>query len=241
VLRRCEGPEGRWYRHAIGSLPYKLAADLRDRLGLERAVETGTFQGGGARALAAMFPTVLTIELSDRYFELASAELAAVPNIVAEHGASPAILERLGPAPTFYWLDAHWSGLDTAGEENPCPVLEEIAAIPAHPADCLLIDDARLFAATREPDRWPTLVRVLDALREARPGAHVTVLHDLILCVPPEAKDLLDDFGMEHAQEVWAAGEEARLAGSGLDAADSQAPPTGRLRQLARYAAGRRR
>ena len=225
MLRGCEGPKGRWYRHAIGSLPHKLAADLRDRLGLERAVETGTFQGGGARALAAMFPTVLTIELSDRYFELASAELAAVPNIAAEHGASPAILERLEPAPTLYWLDAHWSGLDTAGEENPCPVLEEIAAIPAHRADCLLIDDARLFAATREPDRWPTLVRVLD----------------LILCVPPEAKDLLDDFGMEHAQEVWAAGEEARLAGSGLDAAESQAPPTGRLRQLARYAAGRRR
>lgn len=235
------GRGGRWYLHAIGSLPYKLAADLRDRLGLERAVETGTYKGGGARALAAMFASVVTIELSDRYFELASAELAAVPNIAAEHGASPVILEHLEPAPTLYWLDAHWSGLDTAGEENPCPVLEEIAAIHAHPSDCLLIDDARLFAATREPDRWPTLVRVLDALREARPGAHVTVLHDLILCVPAEAKDILDDFGIDHAHEVWAAGEVARLTGSGLETPESQDPPPGRLRQLARYAAGRRR
>jgi hypothetical protein len=81
-------------------------------------VETGTFQGGGARALAAMFPAVVTVELSDRYFELARAELAAVPNVVTEHGASPDVLRRLEAAPTLYWLDAHWSGLDTAGEDT---------------------------------------------------------------------------------------------------------------------------
>jgi hypothetical protein len=197
-------------------------------------VETGTFQGGGARALAAMFPAVVTVELSDRYFELARAELAAVPNVVTEHGASPDVLRRLEAAPTLYWLDAHWSGLDTAGEDHPCPVLEEIAAIPQHPADCLLIDDARLFAASREPEQWPTLVHVIDALRKARPAAHVTVLHDLILSVPPEAKDLVDDFGMGHAGQVWAAAEEARLAGSELEPADPASPAPGRLRQLVR-------
>ena len=198
-------------------------------------METGTFQGGGARALAAMFPAVVTVELSDRYFELARAELSAVPNVVTEHGASPDVLRRLEAAPTLYWLDAHWSGLDTAGEDHPCPVLEEIAAIPPHPADCLLIDDARLFAASREPEQWPTLVHVIDALRKARPAAHVTVLHDLILSVPPEAKDLVDDFGTGHAEQVWAAAEEARLAGSEFEPADdSTSSPPGRLRQLVR-------
>jgi hypothetical protein len=171
-----------------------------------------------------MFPSVVTVELSERYYELARADLAAFPNITAEHGASPTLLRSIEPAPTLYWLDAHWSGLDTAGADNPCPVLEEIAAIPAHPADCLLIDDARLFAATGEPERWPTLVHVLDALREARPSAHVTVLHDLIVCVPPEAKELVDEFGMRHAEQVWAAGEEARLWGSQYDAVDSSEP-----------------
>jgi hypothetical protein len=218
-----------------------LAAGLRDRLGLERAVETGTFLGGGARALAAMFPSVVTIELSDHYFEQARTDLADVPNVTAEHGSSPTVLQRLEPAPTLYWLDAHWSGLDTAGEENPCPVLEEIAAIPAHPADCLLVDDARLFAASREPDKWPTLVEVIDALRQERPTAHVTMLHDLILCVPPEAKDLVDDFGMRHAEQAWATGEEARLAGSVIGQEEPASSPSGRLRRLADYAAGRRR
>jgi hypothetical protein len=188
-----------------------------------------------------MFPSVITVELSDRYFELAKADLAALTNIFAEHGSSPAVLRELAATPTLYWLDAHWSGLDTAGEENPCPVLDEIAAIPAHPDDCLLIDDARLFAATREPDRWPTLVRVIDALRRARPDAHVTVLHDLILCVPQEAKDIVDDFGMDHAEGVWAAGEGARLAGSEYDPANQPPSESGLLRRLASYAAGRRR
>jgi hypothetical protein len=220
-----------------------LTADLRDLLGLRRAVETGTFQGGGTRALAAMFPSVVTVELSEHYFELARSNLAALPNVVTEHASSPTLLRSLAPEPTLYWLDAHWSGLETAGADNPCPVLEEIAAIPAHPADCLLIDDARLFAATTEPDRWPTLVCVLDALRKARPVAHVTVLHDLIVCVPPAAKKLVDEFGMRHAEQVWAAGEDARLWGSEYATSDSDEPGSStsyltpalrRLRALAR-------
>lgn len=158
-----------------------------------------------------MFASVVTVELADHYFEAAYARLSGLPNLALEHGSSPAVLSKLEPAPTLYWLDAHWSGLDTAGADNPCPVLDEIMAIRPHPADCLLIDDARLFAATREPERWPTLVQVIDGLREARPTAHVTVLHDLIVCVPAEAKDLVDEFGMRYAETVWAAGEEARL------------------------------
>lgn len=231
----------------IGTLPYQLAAELRDRLELERAVETGTFQGGGARELAKMFPSVVTVELSDRYFETASAALADVANVTIEHGSSPAVLSTLPPAATLYWLDAHWSGLDTAGSDHPCPVLDEIVSIAPHPADCLLIDDARLFATTSEPERWPTLVAVIDALRRARPTSHVTVLHDLVICVPVEAKDLVDEFGKRHGEAVWAAGEQARLAGSEWELTEPAefaralrplASSLGRLRRLARRPLG---
>jgi hypothetical protein len=162
-----------------------------------------------------MFQSVVTIELSDGLFEVARAKLAGLPNVATEHGTSPDFLRQLEPAPTLYWLDAHWCFGDTAGADNPCPVLEELAAIRPHPADCFLIDDARLFAANLY-ERWPTLVQVLDALREARPAAHVTVIHDLIISVPAEAKDLVDLFGWSYGSAVWAAGEEARLAGSGF-------------------------
>jgi hypothetical protein len=62
--------------------------------------------------------------------------------------------------------------------------------------------------------QWPTLVQVLDALREARPAAHVAVVHDLIIGVPAEAKALVDLFGWSHGSTVLGAGEEARLASS---------------------------
>jgi hypothetical protein len=184
--------------------------------------------------------------LSDHYYENARKELAELANVVVEHGTSPEVLRTLEPTPTLYWLDAHWSGLDTAGVESPCPVLDEITAIPPDPSDCLLIDDARLFATTNEPDRWPTLVAVIDALRAARPGSHVTVIHDLILCVPASAKDLVDEFGTGHLETVWAAGEEARTAGSQWDVtktSEAVAEPgrrlvrvRGRLRQAAQKA-----
>jgi hypothetical protein len=172
--------------------------------------------------LAGMFSSVITVELSDHYFANARKELAELSNVVVEHGSSPALLRTLAPEPTLYWLDAHWSGLDTAGAENPCPVLDEITAIPSDPADCLLIDDARLFATTKEPEQWPTLVAVIDALREARPTAHVTVIHDLILCVPETAKDLVDAFGAGHLETVWEAGEVARTAGSQWDVTNTR-------------------
>lgn len=210
-------------------MPYQLATELRDRFALTRAVETGTYWGGTTRALAGMFPSVVTVELSDQYFANAQKELADLPHVVINHGSSPSLLRTLRAEPTLYWLDAHWSGLDTAGVENPCPVLDEISAIPADPADCLLIDDARLFATTSEPDKWPTLVAVIDALRAARPGAHVTVIHDLILCVPARAKDLVDAFGTAHLETVWAAGEKARTAGSQWDVTKPAEAGPGRL------------
>ncbi|HJQ75036.1 MAG TPA: hypothetical protein VJ814_09125 [Gaiellaceae bacterium] len=67
-------------------------------------------------------------------------------------------------------------------------------------------------------------MQVLDALREARPTAYVTVAHDLIISVPAEAKDIVDLFGWRHGEAVWAAGEEARLA-------DSRVSRRTRLRQ----------
>jgi hypothetical protein len=54
--------------------------------------------------------------------------------------------------------------------------------------------------------QWPTLVQVLDALREGRPAAHVAVVHDLIIGVPAKAKDLVDLFGWSHGSTVWARG-----------------------------------
>ena len=189
-----------------------LATELRQALGLRRAVETGTYTGAGARALARVFAEVVTIELSPELHHAAAGALASSPNVVAIQGSSP---ERLGPlaaegVPSLYFLDGHWSGGPTAGADEECPVLAEIAAIGAgHPDDCLVIDDARLFAAAPPPPHdaahWPTLIELFDAVRAQRPTHHVTVLADQVLAVPRRAKPVLDRFGQREA--TLAAGE----------------------------------
>ncbi|MDX6477007.1 MAG: hypothetical protein QOH95_2518, partial [Gaiellaceae bacterium] len=195
------------------SFPRQLAADLRDRLEIRRAVETGTYTGATARLLGGMFDSVVTIERSDDYFQRASAVLGAMPNVRQIHGHSGEALATVAPGadgPTLYWLDAHWSGGDTAGSDDPVPLMRELDAIgDGHPGDCILIDDARDFATSPDP-RWPLLVEILDKVREQRPGDHVTVIHDLIISVPQGAKDIVDEFGRAHIWTVFEAGEKAR-------------------------------
>jgi hypothetical protein len=190
----------------MGGVPGGLVVELRDALSLTRAVETGTYRGGTTRELAEMFPAVVTIELSAGLHTAAVAELAGIPAITALHGNSAALLPELAdPAtPTLWFLDGHWSGGPTAGEEAECPVLDEIAALAAgHANDCVLIDDARLFAAPppppHDPAQWPSLVEVFDALRAVQPEHHVTVLADLVIAVPRAAKPIVDRFGQSLA------------------------------------------
>jgi hypothetical protein len=186
----------------VGALPAELAVELRNRLGLRRAIETGTYLGGGTRLLAGLFAEVTTIELAAPLAERATAELADLSHVTVRQGNSRDVLPGLvrPDVPTLYWLDGHWSGGETAGDEDECPVLDELGAIAGgNVHDCILIDDARLFAAAppppHDPASWPSLVEVFDALRGPHPGHHVTVLRDLVIAVPDEARDPVDRFG----------------------------------------------
>jgi hypothetical protein len=186
----------------MGVLPHQLARHLRDHLGLVRAIETGTYKGGSARILASVFDEVITIELDPELHARAVDRLAGIPSITAVHGSSR---DRLAPLvdptrPTLYWLDGHWSGDGTAGEEDECPVLDELHAVgEGHPDDCILIDDARLFLEPPPPphksEHWPTFDDIAAAILSARPEHRVEVLHDIVVAVPPSAGDLAERFG----------------------------------------------
>lgn len=193
----------------MGVLPHQLARDLRDRLGLVRAIETGTYKGGSARILGSIFPEVVTIELDPALHTRAVKRLAGIPAITAVQGSSR---DRLAPLvnrsrPTLYWLDGHWSGGGTAGEEDECPVLDELRAVAeGHPDDCVLIDDARLFLEPPPPphkaEHWPTFDEIAAAIRSARPEHRVEVLHDIVVAVPPSAGDLVERFGRRRLERA---------------------------------------
>src|SRR5919197_6696258 len=115
---------------AMGSMSPTLAADLRDRLGLRRGVETGTYEGRSARVLGQTFVEVITIELSQDLAERARETLADAPHVHILQGDSRERLRELvdPDVPTLWYLDGHWSGGFTAGDSAECPVLEEIAS-----------------------------------------------------------------------------------------------------------------
>jgi hypothetical protein len=199
----------------MGSISPGFAAQLRDALSLRRAVETGTYGGGTARILAKLFDGVVTIELDEELHRNAAEVLAAPGNIDSLQGDSRSVLPSVMDAtlPTLYFLDGHWSGGPTAGEEDQCPVLDEVVIVAAgHEDDCIVIDDARLFAAAppppHKPEQWPTLLDIMLALHEAKPDHVVTVLHDQVIAAPRRVKPIVDAYGRREPE--W---EEPRAPG----------------------------
>lgn len=181
----------------------EFATDLRDRLGLKRAVETGTFRGATTRGLAGLFESVATIEIDEDLHRRAELSLADLPNVRALQGHSVARLSELTDPeqPTLYFLDGHWSGTSTGGEDDQCPVLNEIEAMgPGHPDDCIVIDDARLFTSAPPPphkvEQWPTLLEVFDAIRTHHPDHLITVLGDQVIGIPARARPAVDTYGL---------------------------------------------
>lgn len=205
----------------MGSIDIGLAADLRDRLDLKRCVETGTFRGITARALADVFEEVITIELSEKLHRAAiNGPLRRLSNVRALQGHSARLLAELADpeCAALYFLDGHWSGGDTSGADDECPVLEELAAIGAgNPSDVIVVDDARLYTSAPPPphraEQWPSLMEVSDAIRAEHRNHIVTVLGDQIIGFPPRAKPVIDEYGLGRQRVRFSAVRSAASAG----------------------------
>jgi hypothetical protein len=193
----------------VGSISSEFATELRDALSLRRAVETGTYGGGTARLLGALFEQVVTIELDVELQRSAAEALADAQNVESLLGDSRNVLPRVmdPTVPTLYFLDGHWSGGPTAGHADECPVLGELKVVAGgHADDCVIVDDARLFAAAppppHDPEQWPTLLEVMLALHEGKPEHHVTMLYDQVIAVPRAVKPVVDAYGRRELDEA---------------------------------------
>lgn len=181
--------------------PVDLTLALQRHLRLEDFVETGTYRGETAAWAAEHFARVATIELSTEYHAAATARFRAQPQVRVLLGDSGAMLRKVAAelvGPAVFWLDAHWSGLDTAGRETECPLLAELAILNAAPTThTLLVDDARLFAAPPprplRAELWPDLGAVIDALRGCG-RRHVVMFEDVLIAVPATERAFLSDW-----------------------------------------------
>ncbi len=186
------------------SCPRSLCLELRDRFGIETFVETGTYLADTALWASDQFKNVYSIERSPIFYAAARDRFKTRSNITflnGDAGERIGEIPSLSSAPAIFWLDAHWSGNDTAGEGDECPLAEELSHINAVEIEhFILIDDARLFLAPppapHRPEQWPTIEELMSLLNPEGKRRHVIVKNDVVIAVPPPAKDVL----VEHAR-----------------------------------------
>ena len=114
-------------------------------------IETGSFVGDGIQqALDAGFEKVISIELSDKYYELCKNRFINNSNVKIVKGDSykvlPEILKDIDEPITF-WLDGHHSCGDTALGDFWAPLMQELDVIKDHriKSHTILIDDMRCW------------------------------------------------------------------------------------------------
>jgi hypothetical protein len=180
-------------------VPQNLVLFLKQRFDLQTFVETGTLNGDSAAWAAQYFAHVFTIEASETLWQAARTRHAQTRNIEFIHAKSPEALRALSPRLNrpLFWLDAHWSGGGTAGQEAECPLLEELAAIAGCAGVFVLIDDARLFLmpppSPHNWRHWPDLATVTFALQRCG-SPYVTVKDDVILAAPMTYQEDIADY-----------------------------------------------
>jgi hypothetical protein len=181
----------------VPGVPLPFTVDVQRRLRLRRAVETGTAFGDSTQLLARLFGTVITIELSEEYYTAAVDRFADTPSVRVVYGDSATMLPLFvrSNVPTFYFLDAHWTGGPAAGREIDNPLLDELSVLAAgHADDVIVVDDARLFGNIpegRDQSKWPPLDELVEGLRKLKPGSTVDVIGDQVVAAPARVESLL--------------------------------------------------
>lgn len=131
---------------------------------LRMFIETGTHWGGTLKAMQPLFDQLYSIELSELWYGHAVEMFGTNGNVHLIHGNSalelPKLLERIPNEPALFWLDAHYSGGDTACAAED-PLLAEIQTIvKMRPNALIVIDDMQPgdhFASFEKPEGWTCL------------------------------------------------------------------------------------
>jgi len=154
-------------------IPEQETRWLKEKMNLTTVVEGGTYQGGIAKKLSKEFQKVYTIEKSDVMYEEAKGNIGGIPNITQLRGDTREHLPKIAKVNDniIFWLDAHWSGGDTYGQQDECPLLQELNTIFNSEMRnyAILIDDARLFLA---PPPLPHNIKIGHQLNRLQIRSH---------------------------------------------------------------------
>lgn len=161
-------------------------------------VETGTYLGATVAAMKGVFESVISIELSDELYFSAKQKFVMDTSVTILHGDSSSqlssalgLIENKIPV---IWLDAHWSGGNTAKSESNTPIINELKVLEslAFSNGIILIDDIRYFvdlptAGFETHDANSGYPRISDVIGiiQRLPGEFGTlILGDILIAAP---------------------------------------------------------
>jgi len=189
--------------------PEEIVAFLKDIMKLDIFVEGGTYKGDTAKKMSNKFRKVYTIEKSDIMFNEAKENLKDIKNVILLKGDTrehfPYIIRKNDNI--LFWLDAHYSGGETYGEEDECPLMEELEIIFEYNKNknfVILIDDARLFLAPppypHKIENWPSLINIVQVLPN---NWELIVFEDVIYIFPKEISQDFKSFIQKAVTKGW--------------------------------------
>jgi hypothetical protein len=193
--------------------PENIVLELAAQSKTEIFIETGTFRGRTTRWASKHFKSVFTIEKSESIFDLHNKELSAIKGVKALLGDSrnhlPEILKEIGNNRALFWLDGHYSGGETAGVDDECPLLDELKCLSGRENDIILIDDARLFLSVPPepltPSAWPTITEIIDAVYVNGKRPFIQAIDDVIFIIPEDEqlKKVMTAYSRKRAIPFW--------------------------------------
>ncbi len=202
--------------------PERLLERIVSEYGVGVFIETGTYRGETAAWASRRFRQVITIENFKSTFEETRMKYGHLGNVRFLHGHSalmlPELLREIKEDAVF-WLDAHWMGSGSYGENDECPVMDELRALNRSEAcHFIFIDDARLFLVPpplpHHMDQWPTIGEVIAEL--ARKDRYTVVEDDVIISVPGRAREFVGHLIQDNSTVRWRSGGHAGQSGRGI-------------------------
>lgn len=162
---------------------HRKRAILRDTarsIGAKHFIETGTYRGDTALQMADVVDRVTTIEIDPRLANLAQKRCGSRSIRVLQGNSAEVlgeVIEDRGDK-CLFWLDGHYSGGVTGGEDVGVPVMDELSAIlpTLNDGELILIDDAREFVG----GIYPTPEQIRELVVAHRPSLSVHLGFDVI-------------------------------------------------------------
>lgn len=163
-------------------IPDKAATQMAQLYNCKNYVETGTLVGNSLKWAvdSHLFEKCIGIEIDAGYAGKTLAKVGLKAFVLLGDSLShlPRLCKELD-APTFFWLDAHWSP-DLSWDEPRviCPLVDELRIIVSRPFDdVIFIDDARMLGQ----EHWPSIVDLMNVLS----GRYtMTVIDDYVQVLP---------------------------------------------------------